>query len=112
MREFTLCPFRLRFLLNRPMCTAKEKIKKTLTTIFFCEQTEYRWNFSELEFFRFSENTCILKRLKWRNVINVDKFFFETTFYLQYVYINSANWCEDWVLWLGEGHSVVPFRSY
>jgi hypothetical protein len=31
---------------------------------------------------------------------------------LQSVYIHSANWCEDWVLWLGEGHSVVPFRNY
>jgi hypothetical protein len=27
------------------------------------------------------------------------------------VYIHSANWCEDWVLRLGEGHSVVPFRG-
>jgi hypothetical protein len=35
----------------------------------------------------------------------------ETPFYLQFVYIHSANWCEDWVLWLGEVHSVVPFRS-
>jgi hypothetical protein len=39
-------------------------------------------------------------------------FFVETPFYLQSVYIHSANWCEDWVLWFGEGHSVVPFRSY
>jgi hypothetical protein len=38
--------------------------------------------------------------------------FFETPFYFQYVHIHSANWCEDWVLWLGEGDSVVPFRSY
>jgi hypothetical protein len=36
----------------------------------------------------------------------------ETPFHLQSVYIHSANWCEDGVLWLGEGHSVVPFRSY
>jgi hypothetical protein len=36
----------------------------------------------------------------------------ETPFYLQAVYVHSANWCEDWVLWLGEGHSVVPFHSY
>jgi hypothetical protein len=35
----------------------------------------------------------------------------ETPFYLRAVYIHSANWCEDWVLWLGEGRSVVPFRS-
>jgi hypothetical protein len=40
-------------------------------------------------------------------------FFFETPVYLQSVYyIRSANWCEDWVLWFGEGHSLVPFRSY
>jgi hypothetical protein len=38
--------------------------------------------------------------------------FVETPFYLQSVYIHSANWCEDWVLWPGEGHSLVPFRSY
>jgi hypothetical protein len=36
----------------------------------------------------------------------------ETSLYLQFVYIHSANWCEDWVLWLGEGHSIVPFPSY
>jgi hypothetical protein len=36
----------------------------------------------------------------------------ETPFYLQAVYIHSTNWCEDWVLWLEEGHSIVPFRSY
>jgi hypothetical protein len=42
----------------------------------------------------------------------------ETTFYLQrvyiyiYIYIHSANWCEDLVVWLGEGDSLVPFRSY
>jgi hypothetical protein len=29
--------------------------------------------------------------------------FVETPFCLQSVYIQSANWCEDWVLWLGEG---------
>jgi hypothetical protein len=34
-----------------------------------------------------------------------------TQFYMQVVYIHSANWFEDWVLWLGEGHSVVRFRS-
>jgi hypothetical protein len=28
-----------------------------------------------------------------------------------YIYIHSAKWCEDWVLWLGEGHSLVPYRS-
>jgi hypothetical protein len=28
------------------------------------------------------------------------------------IYIHSANCCEDWVLWLGEGHSLVPFRSW
>jgi hypothetical protein len=38
-------------------------------------------------------------------------FVVETPFYMQAAYIHSANWCEDWVLWLGEGHSVVPFRS-
>jgi hypothetical protein len=32
------------------------------------------------------------------------RFFFETPFYLQSVYINSGNGCEDWVLWLGEAH--------
>jgi hypothetical protein len=36
----------------------------------------------------------------------------ETPLYLQSVYVHSANWCEDWALWLGEGHSVVPFRGY
>jgi hypothetical protein len=36
----------------------------------------------------------------------------ETPFYLQSVYMHSANWCENWVLRLGEGHSLVPFRSY
>jgi hypothetical protein len=36
----------------------------------------------------------------------------ETPFYLQSVSIHSANWCEDLVLWLGKGHSLVPFRSY
>jgi hypothetical protein len=36
----------------------------------------------------------------------------ETPFYLQSVYKHSANWCEGWELWLGEGHSLVPFRSY
>jgi hypothetical protein len=30
-------------------------------------------------------------------------FVVETSFYLQSVYIHSANVCEDWVLWLGEG---------
>jgi hypothetical protein len=35
-----------------------------------------------------------------------------TTIYLQSVYIHSANWCKDWVLWLGEGLSLVSFRSY
>jgi hypothetical protein len=39
-------------------------------------------------------------------------FFFETAFYLHAVYTHSANWCEYWVLWLGEGYSVVPFHSY
>jgi hypothetical protein len=41
-------------------------------------------------------------------------FFFSvpTPFDLQAVYIHSANLCEDWVVWLGEGHSVLPFRSY
>jgi hypothetical protein len=34
-------------------------------------------------------------------------FLVETPFYLQSVYMHSANWCEDWVLWLGERHSVV-----
>jgi hypothetical protein len=29
-----------------------------------------------------------------------------------YIYIHSANWREDWVLWLGEGHSLAPFHSY
>jgi hypothetical protein len=31
-----------------------------------------------------------------------------------YIYIYSANWCEDWVQWLGEGHSavLVLFCSY
>jgi hypothetical protein len=29
-----------------------------------------------------------------------------------YAYIHSANWCENWVLGLGEGQSLVPFRSY
>jgi hypothetical protein len=29
-----------------------------------------------------------------------------------YTYIHSANWYEDWVLWLGKGHSLVPFCSY
>jgi hypothetical protein len=41
-----------------------------------------------------------------------NNFFVEILFYLQSVYIHSANWCEDWVLWLGEWHSVVPFCSY
>jgi hypothetical protein len=36
----------------------------------------------------------------------------ETSLYLQSIYVHSANLCEDWVLWLGEGHSVVLFRSY
>jgi hypothetical protein len=31
---------------------------------------------------------------------------------LQCVYIHSANCCEDWAQWLGEGHSLVPFHSY
>jgi hypothetical protein len=39
-------------------------------------------------------------------------FVVETPFYLQAVYKHSANWCENWVLWLGEGHSVVFFHSY
>jgi hypothetical protein len=39
-------------------------------------------------------------------------FFAENPLYLQAVYVRSASWCEDWVLWLGEGHSVVPFCSY
>jgi hypothetical protein len=39
-------------------------------------------------------------------------FFFENPFHLQSVYIHSANWCEVRVLWLGEGHSLLPFRSY
>jgi hypothetical protein len=45
---------------------------------------------------------------------HADLFFFvvETPFYLQSVYIHAANWREDWVLWLGEGHLLVPFRSY
>jgi methyl coenzyme M reductase beta subunit len=39
-------------------------------------------------------------------------FFFEAPFYLQSIYVHTAYWCEDGVLWLGEGHSLVPFRSY
>jgi hypothetical protein len=50
------------------------------------------------------------------NILNNGLFIrlkvFETPFYLQVAYIYSHNWCEDWMLWLGEGHSVVPFRSY
>jgi hypothetical protein len=40
---------------------------------------------------------------------NAILFFAENPFHLQAVYIGSANWCEDWTPWLGEGHSVVPF---
>jgi hypothetical protein len=32
--------------------------------------------------------------------------FFEAPFYL------LANWCKDWMLWLMERHSVVPFRKH
>jgi hypothetical protein len=39
-------------------------------------------------------------------------FLVEIPFYLQSVYIHSSNLCEDWVLWLGKGHSLVPFRNY
>jgi hypothetical protein len=35
-------------------------------------------------------------------------FLVETPFYLQSVYIHSANWCEDWVLWLEEGTQYCP----
>jgi hypothetical protein len=54
-----------------------------------------------------------LRPLLNRNVKQSNTFFLvETPFYLQSVFVHSANWCQDWVLWLREGYSLVPFHSY
>jgi hypothetical protein len=47
---------------------------------------------------------------EWRNsysVVDLDDRF------LQYAYIHSANWCEDWVLWLEVSwlHNLAPLPA-
>jgi hypothetical protein len=73
----------------------------------FCKNSNYHFNYG-----CHSNEFLTVNQLHERNPHNFFLCWNPILFAMYiYIYIHLAN-CEDWVLWLGEGHSLVPLRSY